>query len=179
MYCGIIAVCSEIYSLIKGFPLYTVFPHVPASQHSLLSPVVSHTPSSPYLSLGLPFVLVPSGSHCRILHDSLFSGILFKYPNRRSSFPTITLIYAFLLLYLLWWFHFETSLSFIFLWMFTEVYTKHINALYDIHIYAVTSGLLIFKQFVCRDKLLVIIPTAKIETRPLAPQRNRKLENNA
>ena len=77
--------------------MYTVFPHVPVSQHSLLSPVVSHTPSSPSLSLGLPFVLVPSGHHSRILHDSLFSYILFKYPNHRSSFLIITLIYAFLL----------------------------------------------------------------------------------
>jgi len=77
--------------------MYTLFPHVPVSQYSLLSPVVSHTPSSPSLSFGLPFVLVPSGSHSRILHDSLFSCVLFKYPNHRSSFPTITLIYAFLL----------------------------------------------------------------------------------
>ena len=96
MYWGIIAVCSEVYSFIKGFSLYTVFPHVPVSPYSLLSPVVSHIPSSASLSLGLLFVLVPSGYHFRILHDSLFSRILFKYPKRRSSFPTINLIYAFL-----------------------------------------------------------------------------------
>jgi hypothetical protein len=97
LYWGIIVVCSEIYSFIEGFPLYTVFPRVPVSQYSLLSPVVSHTASSPSLSLGLPFVLFSSGSYSRTLHDSLFSGVLFKYPNRRSSFPTITVIYAFLL----------------------------------------------------------------------------------
>jgi hypothetical protein len=92
LYWGIIAVCFEIYSFVKGFPLYTVFPHVPVAQYSLRSHVVSHTPTSPSLSLGLPFVLVISGSHSRILRDSLFSGILFKYPNCRSSFPTITVI---------------------------------------------------------------------------------------
>jgi hypothetical protein len=39
-----------------------------------------------YLSLGLLFLHVPFGSHPRIVHDSLFPGILFTCPNYRNRF---------------------------------------------------------------------------------------------
>jgi hypothetical protein len=43
------------------------------------------TPSI-HLSLGLPLLSVPSGSHSKIFSGSLFTGILFKCPHHRSRF---------------------------------------------------------------------------------------------
>jgi hypothetical protein len=47
------------------------------------------TPSI-HLSLGLPLLRVPFGSHSKIFSDSLFPGIRFTCPNHRSSFSSIT-----------------------------------------------------------------------------------------
>jgi hypothetical protein len=46
--------------------------------------------SALYLSLGLPFIRFPSGSHSKIFHGSVFPGIVFKCPNYRSRFSSTT-----------------------------------------------------------------------------------------
>jgi hypothetical protein len=43
-----------------------------------------------HLSLGLPLLRVPSGSHSKIFSGSLFPVILFTSPNHRSRFFSIT-----------------------------------------------------------------------------------------
>jgi hypothetical protein len=43
------------------------------------------TPSI-HLSLGLPLLRVPSGSHSKMFSGSLFPGILSTCPNHRSRF---------------------------------------------------------------------------------------------
>jgi hypothetical protein len=50
------------------------------------------TPSI-HLSLGLPLLRFPSGSHSKIFSGSLFHGILFTCPNHRSRFSSITKCY--------------------------------------------------------------------------------------
>jgi hypothetical protein len=47
------------------------------------------TPSI-HLSLGLPLLRVPSGSHYKIFRGSLFPGVLFTCPNHRSRFSSVT-----------------------------------------------------------------------------------------
>jgi hypothetical protein len=81
-------------------PLYSGFPSPKTKfRHLSLSPVSSSvspwfvmlrlTPSI-HLSLGLPLLRVPSGSHSKTFSGSLFPGILFTCPNHRSRFSSVT-----------------------------------------------------------------------------------------
>jgi hypothetical protein len=49
------------------------------------------TPSV-HLSLGLPLLRVPSGSHSKIFSGSLFPVILFTSPNHRSRFSSVRIL---------------------------------------------------------------------------------------
>jgi hypothetical protein len=80
----------------KDFPLYSHFSSAKTVSSILFClSMVSHTPSysiqpSIHLSLGLPFLRVPSGCHSRILCVSLLPGILFTCPNHRNRFCSMT-----------------------------------------------------------------------------------------
>jgi hypothetical protein len=83
----------------RACPLYSGFPSPKTKfRHLSLSLVSSSvgprfvmhrlTPSI-HLSLGLPLLRVPSGSHSTIFRGSLFPGILSTCPNHRSRFSSI------------------------------------------------------------------------------------------
>jgi hypothetical protein len=85
---------------LKACPLYSGFPSPKTKfRHLSLSLVSSSvspwfvmlrpTPST-HLSLGLPLLRVPSGSHSKIFYGSLFPGIPFTNPNRHNHFSSIT-----------------------------------------------------------------------------------------
>jgi hypothetical protein len=85
---------SKVCPLYSGFPSpKTKFRHLSLSLvSSSVSPsfVMLRLTPSIHLSLGLPLLLVPSGSHSKIFSGSLFPGILFTCPNHRSRFSSVT-----------------------------------------------------------------------------------------
>jgi hypothetical protein len=85
---------SKVCPLYSGFPSpKTKFRHLSLSLvSSSVGPwfvMLRRTPTM-HLSLGLPLLRVPSGSHSKIFGGSLFPGILFTCPNHRSRFSSIT-----------------------------------------------------------------------------------------
>jgi hypothetical protein len=89
----IISSSSKVCPLYSGFPSPKKFRHLSLSLVSFsVSPwfVMLRLTPSIHLSLSLPLLRVPYGSHSKIFRGSLFPGILFTCPNHRSRFSLLT-----------------------------------------------------------------------------------------